>query len=563
MRAPVKGKTGRSANPSSRFGANEAIAPPAQETAFLFVTGKRGRKLAPTATPGKKRRAMYRLLPALFWLMALPAFAAHLDGIAPAPSVPAPAVDAAPEKPSPVQTENVPGPEAQKAIGAVIPASTSPTRVLVIPVRDQIADPILYIIRRGLKSAGKNDLVVLDMETPGGALGAALEIMKALDQFEGHTATYVNGEAISAGAFISAVTQNIYFAPKGVIGAAAAVSSEGADIPETMRLKVNSYLKAKVRAYSEGRGFRAQVISSMMDKDYEFKIGDTVIKPKGELLSLTDVEAAKTYGEPPVTLLSSGTYKTLADLLDARFGAGNYRIEQLEITWSETLAQHLTNYTSIVLGLGLLFIFIEFKTPGFGFFGIAGGALLLLVFFGSYVAGFSGYEPALVFALGLLLVLVELIFFPGVVVVALTGIVLIFGSLLWAMADLWPAQPFTFSGEVFVRPLQNLGLGLAVALVLGAVALRYLPRGWFFQRMAVNAAASTPAQLSGGAPQAGLAEALVGARGVVVSGLFPSGQIEIDGRRYEARLEVGTALAGTVVVVRRASDFNLVVETVT
>jgi membrane-bound serine protease (ClpP class) len=504
---------------------------------------------------------MYRLLPALFWLMALPAFAALPDGTAPAPSAPAPTVAAASEKLASGSADDAAVAESPKATGAMVSASSTPTRVLVIPVRDQIADPILYIIRRGLKSSGKNDLVVLDMETPGGALGSALEIMKALDQFEGRTATYVNGEAISAGAFISAVTQDIYFAPKGVIGAAAAVSAEGADIPETMRLKVNSYLKAKVRAYAEGRGFRGQVISSMMDKDFEFKIGDTVIKAKGELLSLTDVEAAKTYGEPPVPLLSSGTYKTLADLLNARFGAGNYRIEQLEISWSETLAQYLTNYSSIILGLGLLFVFIEFKTPGFGFFGIAGGALLLLVFFGSYVAGLSGYEPALIFALGLTLLLVELVFFPGVIVVALTGLLLMFGSLLWSMVDHWPNQPLTISGEVLVKPMTNLMLGVLLAVALGALLAKFMPKGWFFTRLAVEGGAGAAAQVAGLPPEhASRVNAIVGSRGVAVTGLYPSGQVEIDGRRYEARLELGTAAPGTTVAVVKVSDFGLIVE---
>ncbi len=505
---------------------------------------------------------MLRLLPVLFWLMALPVFGAHLDGAAAETKEPVPAETPALPPQSPEAAQRAPAAANPSGRAAVVaPASTGPTRVLVIPVREQIADPTLFVIRRGLKSAGKNDLVVLDMETPGGALGSALEIMKALDQFEGHTATYVNGEAISAGSFISAVTQDIYFAPKGVIGAAAAVSSEGADIPETMRLKVNSYLKAKVRAYSEGRGFRGQVISSMMDKDFEFKIGETVIKAKGELLSLTDVEAAKTYGEPPLTLLSSGTYKTLDDLLLARFGVGNYRIERLELTWSESLAQYITNYASIIMGLGLLFLFIEFKTPGFGFFGITGGALLMVVFFGHYVAGLSGYEPALFFALGLTLLLAELVFFPGVIVVALTGVLLMFGSLLWSMVDHWPSQPFELSGEVLVKPMTNLLLGVAVAVVLGALIAKFLPKGWFFSRLAVEGGAGAPAQVAGMPPEhAAHATTMVGARGVAATGLYPGGQVEIADRRYEARLELGTAEPGTPVVVVRVADFGLIVE---
>ena len=52
----------------------------------------------------------------------------------------------------------------------------------VIPIRDQIGPPIIDILRRGLKSAIQEnaDLVVLDMDTPGGELGVTLEIMKEI-----------------------------------------------------------------------------------------------------------------------------------------------------------------------------------------------------------------------------------------------------------------------------------------------------------------------------------------------------------------------------------------------
>jgi len=53
---------------------------------------------------------------------------------------------------------------------------------------------------------------------------------------------------------------------------------------------------------------------------------------------------------------------------------------------------------------------------------------------------------------------------------------------------------------------------------------------------------------------------LVGREGVAVTSLFPSGQVEIDGRRHEARLEVGFVEAGTPVRVLRRTDFGLIVE---
>ncbi|HEY8933436.1 MAG TPA: hypothetical protein VIM44_09000, partial [Rariglobus sp.] len=159
--------------------------------------------------------------------------------------------------------------------------------VMVIPVREAIDKPILYVLRRGLKAAieKKADVVVLDMETPGGRLDVTFDIMEALGKFDGLTITYVNKEAVSAGAFISATTSEIWFAPDGVIGAAAPVTSEGKDVDVTMKQKIVSYLKARVRAISEGKGHRGAVISAMIDADTELKIGDKVLKEKGELLS--------------------------------------------------------------------------------------------------------------------------------------------------------------------------------------------------------------------------------------------------------------------------------------
>ena len=441
------------------------------------------------------------------------------------------------------------------------PAKTSPKTVVVIPVREGIDKPILYVLRRGLKEAieKKADVVILDMETPGGRLDVTFDIMEALGKFEGQTITFVDKEAISAGAFISATTDEIWFAPDGVIGAAAPVTSEGKDVDVTMKQKIVSYLKARVRAISEGKGeHRGAVISAMIDAETELKIGDKVLKEKGELLSLTATEASKTYGDPAKPLLAAGIAKTVDDLLTQKFGAGNFSVQRLQVTWSEELATYLNAWSPILMGLGLLAVFIEFKTPGFGFFGITGGILLGIVFFGHYAAGLSGHEPALVFVLGVLLVAAEIFFFPGVIVAALTGLVLMLGALVWSMADLWPNEPITVNSDVFTQPLVNMGLGVVVAVVLAVAFARFIPRGWFWDKMILQAAIDTDAQ----APAARSAEAasLIGRRAVVVTALMPSGQIELNGRRHEARVTVGVVEVGATVVVVKRGDFGLVVE---
>ena len=104
-----------------------------------------------------------------------------------------------------------------------LPPPPEKRKVVVIPIRDQIAPPELFILRRGLKTAIEQgaDTVIIDMNTPGGRLDVTFDMLKAIEKFPGKVITYINTEAISAGALISAGTTEIYFAPTAIIGAAA------------------------------------------------------------------------------------------------------------------------------------------------------------------------------------------------------------------------------------------------------------------------------------------------------------------------------------------------------
>ncbi len=434
------------------------------------------------------------------------------------------------------------------------------SKVIVVPIRDQIAKPELYILRRGLKTAIEQgaDTVVLDMETPGGQLDVTFDMLKAIDRFPGRVVTYVNSEAISAGALISAGTEEIHFAPNAVIGAAAPVMGGGQDIDETMKLKIVSYLRARVRSLSGDDAFRAQVLSAMIDEDYELKIDDKVIKPEGELLTLTATEAMMEYGDPPQPLLGSGIHADVESLIDSLYGSGNYEVTMLEVTWSERVAQYLTTFTPLLLAVGLVLIFIEFKTPGFGIFGIGGAILLAIVFFGHFAAGLSGHEPALFFALGLMLVILDVFFLPGFFLLAIPGALLMLGSLLWGMSDIWPDQPIAWDSGFLTGPLINVITGVGGAIVIFSLLLRFMPHGGLWGRMVLESS------IGGETTHSGIERrqpSLIGQRGRAVTGLFPSGQIEIAGKRYDARIAIGTASPGTEVTVTGVGEFELKVET--
>lgn len=299
-----------------------------------------------------------------------------------------------------------------------------PKRVFVIPIRTEIGEPVLYLLRRGLKEAvaAHADAVVLDVNTPGGAVDVTMQILDDLKRFPGRTIAFVDNEAMSAGAFICTVCDEIWFATtptEGIIGAAAPVQSTGQDIDATMKEKLVSYLKVRIRSISEGKGHRGEVVSAMIDADMELKIdGQEVkidgkaIKEKGSLLSLTATEAMHKVGTPPEPLLGAGLAKDLDDLIAKRFGPSAI-VTRMQATWSEGLAVHLNHLAPILLGLGMVCLLIGFKSQGYGGFIAVGVVLLTIVFLSSFVAGLSGHEPVIVFSIGLVLLLLEILFFTA------------------------------------------------------------------------------------------------------------------------------------------------------
>jgi membrane-bound serine protease (ClpP class) len=255
-------------------------------------------------------------------------------------------------------------------------------------------------------------------------------------------------------------------------------------------------------------------------------------------------------------------------MLASKYGANGYTLTRLEVTWSERMASGLTAAAPILMGLGLLAIFIEFKTPGFGVFGITGGVLLALVFFGHYTAGLSGHLPALVFLLGVALVGLEIFLLPGTIVPGVMGVAMMLGALVWSMLDVWPDKMPRLDGDTLTMPLLNVALAVVVAVVTAVALGRFLPRGWFWDKMILETAmggdAGVPASGMGGSVGvdsrgAEAADDLCGALGVAVSVLRPMGEVEVAGRRYEARADLGALERGDVVRVVGRSGRTLIV----
>lgn len=441
-----------------------------------------------------------------------------------------------------------------------------------VPITEAISKPNLFILRRSIKQAIETGVkvIVLDMDTPGGRLDVTLDMMELLDRFEGETLTYVNRDAISAGAYISMATDSIYFAPDGVMGAAAVVAGGGQEIDESMKAKINSYLLARMRSYTEEFPYRAEVIRAMADIDYELEIDGEVLKPAGELLSVTATEAMELYGNPARPLLADGVADSLEDLLTARYGEGVSVMETFEISWSEEAAKYLDSIAPILLGLGLLLLFVEFKTPGFGLFGIGGLTLVAIVFAGNYLAGLAGFEAIFFFILGLVFVVVDIFLLPGTFVFLLLGLVFIIGSLLWSLSDIWPKPQsdgpggisFTVEADSVWMALYEILGAFAIALIGLWIVWRFLPNTPIYGRLVHSMAGAMPdPTVVGGGETPGLKGLPpVGAVGRVVAPLHPLGDVEIEGKRYQATVAIGSLDRATPIRVVGYRSFNLLVE---
>jgi len=397
-----------------------------------------------------------------------------------------------------------------------------------------------------------------------------LDIMDRLAGYKGRTIVYVNDEALSAGAFISFAADEIWYAPGAVIGAAEAITSTGDSIEGGMKRKIESYINAKSRALQADHPHKADVMRAMSDPDFVLERDGETLKGEGELLSLTTKEALKRYGDPPVPLFGAGEASSLEDLLDQRFGAGNWEVQRFEVSAAEHFAKYLDSIAPLLLSLGVLLLFIEFKTPGFGVFGGSGIALIAVFFASQYVAGLAGHEPLVLLVLGVILIFVELFVTPGGFILGLFGAFLVLGSMLWSLANVWPSETSPVGLTVDLDDLMRaawelIGL-LALAVVLLVVFLRYAKHLPFYHDLVLT----SPATPEGAAQDVRAVQMgsqrrrpnwpEIGAQGLVTRDLHPLGEVEIDGARHNASVQVGLLKRGERIRVTGYGTFNLIVE---
>ena len=431
---------------------------------------------------------------------------------------------------------------------------------LVLPRAEALAQTVYHVdmklegmidpgvsafVERVIEDAEANevDAIVFEIDTFGGRVDAATVIRDAILDSNALTIAFVNKRAISAGALISLACDKIVMAQAATMGATTPVDGSGTKASD----KVTSYMRAEMRATAERTGRDAKIAEAMVDERVDIP---GLSAEAGRPATLT-TEQSLNYE------MADETAESLRDVLRI-YDLGEAEVVSIELNWAEHVVRLLTHpvVTSILLAVAMFGLIAEVRTPGWGL----GGTLALValgIFFGSHlVVKLAEWQELALFALGLGLLLVEVIAIPGFGLVGLAGVGLMLGSLVITQLgdfQLWSVDEIA---AVVVR----LSASMIGAFVLSLMMLRSLPKMASFNRLVLE----TETRASEGYVSSSRDgdDEMVGKEGVTVSELRPAGIALIEERRTDVVTDGEFVAVGQAVRVVEARGNRVVVRPV-
>ena len=423
------------------------------------------------------------------------------------------------------------------------PAQNARKIVYLVPIDGVIDLGLAPLVARVLDEAANAGAaaVILDINTFGGRVDAAVLIRDALLNAKVPTVAFVNKRAISAGALIALAADKIAMADGGTIGAATPVTMglPGA-AAQPVAEKTVSYMRKEFRATAEARKRPPLLAEAMVDTDVEIK----GVIDKGKLLTLTTDEAMQ-------HKLADFRANSVDAVLQS-LGLAGAEVRHAAPTWAETLVRFLTHpvVSSLLMTVGMLGVITELRTPGFGVLGAIGLSSLGLFFWGHWLVQLAGYEELLLVGLGLVLLAVEVFVMPGFGVVGILGASALLGGLGLSLVGAGATW------EVAVNAAWQVVLSLLLAVGGALVLLRFLPRLPFGRRLVLEGGLLAKAGYSS-APETD--QAWLGKRGTAVSTLRPAGVADLEGQRVDVVSDGEFIEAGEPIEVSRVNGNRIVV----
>ena len=147
-----------------------------------------------------------------------------------------------------------------------------PEYVTAVRLEGMVDDGMAVLVDRAIREVADSKALIFIIDTPGGRVDSAFNIVDKIVQAPCKTVAYITGEmgAISAGALISYACDEIVMSPSANIGAAQPVmmSQQGM---EPLGEKETSVVRAKFATIAEMKGHNPDIARAMVDKDIELR----------------------------------------------------------------------------------------------------------------------------------------------------------------------------------------------------------------------------------------------------------------------------------------------------
>ncbi len=491
-------------------------------------------------------------------------------------------------------------------------------QLFVIPIREEITGKTLKVLKRKLERSAiyarthgtGNKVVVLDMDTWGGGAIAAMDIARVLKTgLENiYTICYARTRAVSAGALIACAADEIIMTSTGKFGDCAPIAM-GQPLEGVRREKIETVLREEFDESARRNGYSPALAKSMVSVDLEVWLirhaetgelryvpaeswGDRVrttgqkkedeedegdednenpgdrswerlrvVVPKGELLTMHPDRAVE-LGFVEHIVPAAGPEEPLANLVEHLGFEGEPTV--LEDMWSEAVFGYLMTPAamSLLFFAALLCAYVELHTPGLGVPGALALVCLGLLFGGQYLLGMALWWEIALIAVGIVLILLEILVIPGFGVAGVAGGLCLLGGLLGVVVpnapDKLPIPSGEFAWDLLADGAFALGLGFVLALVAMPIMGRFLPKLPVASRLVIAPSeAAEDAPVSTASP---MMRVQVGDAGVVESTCRPVGRVRFGEELLDAVSEGSIIEPGTRVRVLRREGNRLVVE---
>lgn len=212
----------------------------------------------------------------------------------------------------------------------------------------------------------------------------------------------------------------------------------------------------------------------------------------------------------------------------------------------------------ILLMVGFAGIYIELRTPGVGAGAFVGAVALMLFFWSKYLNGTAGWLEVLLFLAGFCFVLLEVLVLPGFGVFGLGGGAMMLASLVLAsLTFVTPhseAEMDQLARSVGTVALAGLGM---MAFVL--VSRRYLPQTPLLRNMVLAPPEAEEQENLGHREAIVDYSNLIGQQGVATTDLRPAGKARFDHTLIDVIAEAEPLEQGTRLIVVEARGSRVVV----